>query len=794
LWAIGPSDPRAFDEWLVSKNLLRKEKKELSIAILAEYRRTFEAEQRTKTSRTHELIEGLTLGPHFPGFLALLNPFSTDLKRFAYRTAMSVCRGEDLPFILSALSQEGDNLVQEWVADLPVSAVQQTFMAYMANLTSRRLPLSLLDAGSIKAHSTAPLIDRLLRLAALAPKCLRDELREMPQADSELLRRLADDLFQRIPDKAFGKFLKLNLSVYICIADPSGANVSVAAPMLVATNEPGVAEILAYMGDRWLRNELTRWRDGAISERERLLAAIIDACRVYYPSSLADFEEELKQFSRGTSPVVLVAAQAALLCLHPKGTARFERLLLLKLRNDPKQFVSEWLVRNPDFVRSIRVDKVPIKVLRALLESCSTYQPALTLKLAQHILSQPTFPMETLYRQEALWALARAANSDSDGVFVDFVLQRLKDSPGGKLRDVLADGPSLSLLRRNFWTLIRKTNAQDQWDMLFEIYRAHANEATLIELLEKGYQQGGALAGWMLSRLVPTLFGEGSLSPAFHRSVSSANLLADVTKQVAKAAAEDGIFLQSFAAQWTADRDTLKQKLLRQVQFGLRVALVNSGGRGQMHERLVKLSRAIEDWASASSPRLDATLQARSTSLLPPTVAPSKALVERFFQGQLRSPNDFALFAGVNPWAIDLVFGDERGACPKPELVAEQIARSFVIESGLRRRAEAELGSLARTVRVELGIVLRETLYEIERDMAGYFAFREILDQLGFHPVMSKLGELVKRNDLSSQRHKFIQDPNRRGRLRVVGLGIQVDDVTVGSGTVMNSGDDDDRD
>jgi putative Mn2+ efflux pump MntP len=72
--------------------------------------------------------------------------------------------------------------------------------------------------------------------------------------------------------------------------------------------------------------------------------------------------------------------------------------------------------------------------------------------------------------------------------------------------------------------------------------------------------------------------------------------------------------------------------------------------------------------------------------------------------------------------------------------------------------------------------------------------FRDVLDQHGLHPVMEGLGKPIDQKELSSEKHKFIRDPDRRGRLRVFGLGIRIDDMVVSSGLIMNSGDENDRD
>ncbi len=789
LWELDPSDPRAFDDWLERKSLPKK--KDLPLFILAGHKKDFDAEQHAKVDRTRGLIEGLTLGPWSAEFLTSFGAFCSALKGFAFRTAISVGRNEQLLFIFSALTEEDKRLAQEWVRDLPVSPLQRTLTAYFKN---SRVPLAIQEGPAIAPDSGASAVERLLRYASLPPERLRKELQDSSKSEIEALVALAEGLLQRLPERKFGRFIKLNLAVYVCIAAPNSASVPVAAQALISTNEPAVAEILASLGKTWLRDELARSQGVPLSGRERFVAALMDVCRTHYSDSLAYFEGEIKSLAKAAPRVLVVAARAILISLHQKDEKRFETLLVEALRNDKSQQVSEWLVRNPDFVRHIRVDKTPIKTIEGVLGSCLVHQPVLARKLAERILAEAAFPAQLKYWQEALWALAKIGDAESDAVFNSFVMLRQRNGQNDQLTDLLMDEPANSLLKKNFWTLVSGTDNVDHWNFLFRAYRARVAEAALLNFLEVGYERGGAVATWILAQLIPAMSRDETVSPTFPRAISNTTFLIEIAKNIARDAVTNADFLRSFAGQWDSARVSFKRRLLRGVGCGLRVALQNSTAETQMHHRLVSLSQAIEDWGAGDSPRLDPTLRSRASSTPTPAIVPSKARVESFFQGQLRSQAEFTLFAGSNPWAIDFLFGSERGAWPKPEFVVEQIIRTSVVEAGLRARAESELANLPRTLRVELGVILRETLQEIESDMAGYFAFRDILGDSGFEPVMPRLGGQVKQTELTSQRHKLVRDSNRRGRLRAFSLGLQVEDVVVGSGLVMNSGDDDDRD
>ena len=77
--------------------------------------------------------------------------------------------------------------------------------------------------------------------------------------------------------------------------------------------------------------------------------------------------------------------------------------------------------------------------------------------------------------------------------------------------------------------------------------------------------------------------------------------------------------------------------------------------------------------------------------------------------------------------------------------------------------------------------------------IAGYFAFRSALGEVGLHEVDSRLGCVVPQDQLSSENHKVIRDYPETGRQRLFGLGIKVGSKVISNARVVKSGDENDR-
>ncbi len=420
LWGFDPSDPRAFDQWLVSLNL---NKKQIPVLILADYKKRFENEQESKLKQTRHLLEGLALGPYARELFTSLSGVTTEFKRLAYRTSILVFHNEDIVFCLSALSQESPQLAQESIADLPSSTVLFTFLAY---LRGARAPLAFEERKIEQTSSTASPVESLFQLMALPLADLRQQLERMEQSATQELVRIADVLIQRLPSKAFGKFAKLNLAVFICTADPKNQSVQIAKENLIASGEPLVADILASLGKECLLAELRKAGSEVHPGRERFIAALIDAFRVHYSESINELREQLELFAHSKHSVVKLAAAASLLQLRPKDHVKFQKALLTKLRGDREHLISEWLLRNPEFVEYLRTEKTSVKTLKAVVERYKTKRPALALKIIGQMLREPAGPERYKYWEEGLIALATIGGDEADSIFCDFVVGHLK--------------------------------------------------------------------------------------------------------------------------------------------------------------------------------------------------------------------------------------------------------------------------------------------------------------------------------------------------------------------------------
>lgn len=787
VWAF---EPDAFDRWLGEHHHV--ERKDLPPSMLAEYRRGFEREQASKERRTRDLVEGLANGPYLLPLIEFSHAFSDELKGIVFKIALATTHNEDFVFVLSALSMERPLFVHQCTSGLPDSPILQIFFAYTKKT---RQPLALEVRQPVRIAEDASPLDRLCDMATRPWKTLQNDLRNLSEPETSTLLHLAERLFQRLSEnRAFEAFLKLNLSVFIVTVHPDSNLIPSAVRLLVSNGEPALADLLALLGENYLASEL---RDAKNSHpgRERFLAAIIDAYRRRFPESISNLKADLTKVSSTRQPVLEVAVAAALLRPRSDDEARFERLLLRKLQKDKEHHVREWILRNPEFARYFRAEKASLSTLKGILDEYRSKEPELALRIAAQILSEPLGPTRDRYWEEALRILVNIGRDEADALFSKFMTDRLADGwDNPQIQQVLASQPARTLLRRSFWLLLDTAGSEGNRQILFDLYTSHTPESELVALIEAAYVRGRSPALWIVEHLVPRLLERQSLSPTFPQYATNREFLVRTAQDLGRRTVEDTSFLREAANDWASTRTRAKSRLLPRLRTGVRIAIENSLSDSALRAQITRLSNDVEEWAENDSPKLDAAISSYASTALPIEHAPDRSYGEQFFRERPRGPNDFALFAGANPWVIDLVFADEQGPWPKSELLLSQLARSFVFISQLRRRVQAQIEAIDHTVRVELATVLRQPLADIEAELAGYFILRDILDEGGLHPVMEKLGGHIDEKELSSQRHKVIRDPSRRGLLRVFGLGIRVDDVVIGSGTVIKSGGDDDRD
>jgi hypothetical protein len=177
----------------------------------------------------------------------------------------------------------------------------------------------------------------------------------------------------------------------------------------------------------------------------------------------------------------------------------------------------------------------------------------------------------------------------------------------------------------------------------------------------------------------------------------------------------------------------------------------------------------------------------------PEALQDNRAILTDYFRQKSRHPHEFALFIAANPWALRYLFHERQG-WPNPDALLESICKSFVFIRNLRDNAFAEVEKINHSVLVDLGLVIRSTLADIESEMAGYFAFRDALGECGLHAVAPLGSRFSKDLAGSDAEYRLLRDPESRGRLRVFSTGLRTKDAVVDPATVTQSGAEDDRD
>jgi hypothetical protein len=784
-WRFDTADPRGFDHWLRGQGL--EAKKLLPIQVV-DQKRLYGLDQVARIEPTKRLIEAFVNSPHASDFFDSIGRFSTDLRLLVYQTAVRAYRTEGIAYALAALSQESQWILDEatkYFADAPILRAFTSFTM----LKSARVCLGL-RADRIAVPCGYPLgIDQLFCMATNPPDTIATQLEEIGEANKAKLLQISKKLMETLPDRGFGQFAKVNLSLFICSATSDKELFEVAENVLISTAEPAVAELLKRLGSEYVESELQRVNRTFQPGQERFVAALVDAWRRICGDSIGRFEDGTRAI-KVKAPVIAIAVDAGIAQKSEQHEERFRRLLSKGLQKAGDQTVREWLLRNPEFVKYLAVGRASLQTVRAVLDAARA-DPVQALALSSQLLDEFREAKPLEYWEEALRTLAAIGGPAADTIFRTFVTRRVRAGEAGYIRDVVVREPAATLLRRNIQPLLESALPQE-WPTLFGLFQGRAAESTLMQLLEPLFLRGGSLGDWIVATLIPNLVVDGSLSPEFLRGVRNTDMCSAIGKALSTRVLRNIEDLRQFRDAWIKKRTDYKIRLLSRVQCGLRVAIKTAASQARLHEALSRAVDIVQEWATASPGAVDPVIMTAASVELPPPLQSEDDLRE-LFAHRVPSSLEFTLTVAANPWVIDAVL-QQRGPWPKAEILLRQIVDRYVHVASVRRRADKQLEGVLDAVRGELATVLRGILSDIESELAGYFAFRDILDQNGLHPVMNKLGVAVEQRELSSEKHKIIRDPAVRGRLRVFGLGIKVDDRVVSSGVIMNSGDDDDCD
>ena len=785
-WEFDSVDPRGFHRWLLSQQGV--EAKQLSPSQMSDQKQLYALDQEAKVAPTKELVKAILNGVHGSAFFSGMSRFAADFRVLVYQTAVTEYETEGVLYALASLSQEAQwigDAVRKVFSDRPVLNAYREF----ALLKSPRVCLGLRDERrTVLCNASVP-IDQLFCLATNPPSEIFRQLEALGNAKEASLIESAANLLSRLPDRGFGQFAKVNLALFICAASSGEELFDTAKEILLSTAEPNVANFLESLGKDRIRAELGRINTTFQPGHERLVAALIDAWRRVCDNSFEEFDNVTRGIKIKT-PLVALAISAGTAGESEQEQARFRRQLTKGLQNVKDTAAREWLIRNREFIMYLPVGQASTQTIKAIFDATrSTPSKALLVSAQMLDQSRETTPIE--HWQEALRALASIGTSESDQIFVHFVSERVKTGESPYIRDILAREPGATLLRRNLPSLV-KLLGDRYWDPLFQFLVVRSAESTILEVVETTFSEGGALADWLVTTFLPDLLERQVLSVDSIRRSANLKMATALAKQLAAKIAADVEELKKFENIWSQKRAESKSRVLARITTGVQIAIHAAVPETRLYGQFSRLLAAVQALALAGPPPVDPVIGALASTDAPDNI-PDEDALRRLFAHGMPPAIRVALLVGKNPGVVDIVL-KQSGPWPKPELLYGQIAERFAHVAQVRRRSREQLETVDDDVRTEAALALRDVMSDIEGELAGYFAFREILEESGIRPVSTKLGTAIGERDLSSQRHKVIRDPAPRGRLRVFGLGIVVNDRVVSGSSVMNSGTDDDRD
>lgn len=612
------------------------------------------------------------------------------------------------------------------------------------------------------------------------------------QAKASLVRS-AEWGIRNLPNESFGKFIRLRFAAFLCLTGHQGAEYK-PAEILLSSQHPTAVEVLSVVGDQQSAASALQQAAHKLDKRqEAFVAALLDLLRKGPLTKLAEFEGQISQWYGSESPLLRLAAGAALVSIRKLSTPEFQKAIIRSVRTDKSGAAPEWLMRNPGFTSGMKFGELTHKPWKALLDAAlRTNMPM------AHQLMRAKTAGDNLDRfvTDSIEALVKTNTADSDALLRELITEEIKRGRSEELKGVLSKDPIRLGIRSRYWR-IAKTIPEPLRIPLFDvIYGRTKREAEVVALLALAIRveddkDKKDLRPWIIEAFLPYLLEKQILAPTSAAALEDIELLEQAGRHLASLAITRLLGLKAFPEEWNKARSKAKSALLGRVNVGIRIATNNCTNCQTLSSGLEQLGTSVGDWFDRDSPRLDSSFDAARSISLPIRHEPSKSSFENMFRGRAASPHDMTLFMGENPWTFDYAF-KQVGPWPKPQMVFEQICSTFVFLSRLWLHSVEQLETVDQNVLLDLAIGVRDKLSEIESQFAGYFAFRTLLAEAGLGTVAPILGVAVNESDLTSEDHKVFKEPGKLGRLRVFSLGIRAADKTVSSAIVMKSGESDD--
>src|SRR5579872_581950 len=378
-----------------------------------------EKEGRGNLQEFEALIRGVASGPVALNFFSALGRLPAALKRIGYAKGFRCASDENRVLILCALAKESQGFIDDSISELPGDWLLDSFRSF---IKFPRNPLGL--SNEVRPElAGANAVDLLFGLSSLKIVDQREQIDCLSAELKSTLCGLAIRLIQTTPDDHFGRFARVRLSVFVCLAACLGTGIENAKLVLVTERHPSVIDVLTLTDDfRALRTLLEQLGVSTGSQHPEYTAALIDSLRARQLESLARATDKLDSWSKSRSSLLRIASQAALLRLERVNTKDFEKGFFTAGRSKDRDLFGQWVLRNPEFLEGINLAKLPRGLWKSLL-SATASEP----KLAHLLIEAKSNASDAdRYWEDSIEIIGKIGSAEADELFNGLIHRKLQ--------------------------------------------------------------------------------------------------------------------------------------------------------------------------------------------------------------------------------------------------------------------------------------------------------------------------------------------------------------------------------
>lgn len=204
------------------------------------FKATLEKEVGAHTQEFEKLGRSVAQGPVAVEFFSALGSLPTGLKEAAYVKGFRSASDENRVFILSALSKGSQNFIESCMKEFPGDVLVETFRLFVL---SRNSALKLRNHSLPDLNGLTP-VEVLFGISSLRVPDQNRYIGELPAKLRSELSGIAQRLIQLLPNESFGRFARLRLSVFICLAATNRSDADNVKTILTSEPDPVVVDVL----------------------------------------------------------------------------------------------------------------------------------------------------------------------------------------------------------------------------------------------------------------------------------------------------------------------------------------------------------------------------------------------------------------------------------------------------------------------------------------------------------------------------------------------------------------------